>query len=1177
MSDDFDDNEPTARLDLDDDSDAPTITPTVFNRRPMTGGRSAFEAGHVVAGRYRVVRFIARGGMGEVYEAEDLELGGAVALKTIRPEVAEDETAVERFRREIQIARKVTHPNVCRVFDVSYDRSGKSDVMFVTMELLEGRTLRQRIAQDGQFSLAEALPIARQIADGLSAAHRAGVIHRDLKSANVMLVGDRAVVTDFGLARASIASERTITNTGDILGSPGYMAPEQIEGKPLTPATDIFAFGVVLYEMITRGHPFEADTPLASVLTRLREPATSPRHYLPDLDLSWERAILRCLEREPEDRYSDARDVIAALEGGVTGALPSRRRARLRGGAIALGVIAVLAAITVFVPWKRVQITPAAKTVVAPARRTVAVLGFRNQSGNPDVAWLGTALTEMLATEVAAGEQVRTIPGETVARTKRELGLGDTAFDPRLQKALGTDYVVSGSYAAVGEQLRLDVQLHEAAGGNVLASFAETGTEDKLFDLVSRAGSRLREKLGVASPSPEAASGILASLPANPAAVRYYAEGLAAYRDYDYQRARELLEKAIAADANFPLAHAALAAAWSALGYDARARDEARIALERAAKLPREARLTIEAQAHAQNERHAQAAEIYQALWRFYPDNADYAIRAASSLVDAGRAKEAIAIVDGLKKTSDDPRVDLVESNVAEAVSDYPRARTAALRALQKAEARGLRLVAARAKYEEGYALLRTSKLAEARAAFEDSRRRYEAAGDRTGVADALGGMAAVLLDAKELDAALAIYEAHLKLARELGARQAEGKDLHNIAMVLHRKGDLAGAKTRLDEALALRRESGDLRGTAGTLAMLASVSGDSGELSEALRLYEQALAINERIGAVHAAGNNRNNIAIILYGKGDMAGAERMFQQALAAFRQTQDDVAAADTLNNMASIQRARGDIAAAEKSYLEAEQVYRKMNSRSDLALVAVNMATIRLDRGDLAGAQKQAESALTIWRGTGEKSYAAYALMALADFAARRAELPRAEAIAREALRDRRQMGEESTAAESLVFLAELALERGELDPAAQLAGEALATFEKEERADQVAIARSVLCRVAIARGDLVAARGFLQGEAFAITLAEARLATASKKPEVAIRQLGTLLEEVTKQGLVPQQFDVRLALAEANLVAGREAEGRGQLQTLEWDANKRGFALVAKKAAALGVRPQPEQM
>ena len=1182
MSDDSQDE--TARLDLDGDPDADTLTPTVFGRTTAGGGaRSAFAPGYVVANRYRIVRFIARGGMGEVYEAEDLELGGRLALKTIRPEVAEDDVAVERFRREIQIARKVTHPNVCRVFDVSHDRSGGADVMFVTMELLEGRTLREAIAKDGAFPPRDALPIARQIADGLAAAHRAGVVHRDLKSANVMLVPEpgqatpRVVVTDFGLARASIHSERTITNTGDILGSPAYMAPEQIEGKPLSAATDIYAFGVVLYEMITRGHPFEADTPLASVLKRLREPATSPRHYLPDLDLTWEHAILRCLEREPEDRFSDPRDVVAALEGGVTGAVPSRRRARLRGLAVILGIIAVLGAIAAFVPWRRVRIAPkTTATQPVPARRAVAVLGFRNQSGNPAVAWLGTALTEMLTTEVAAGEQVRTVPGETVARTKRELGLrASTGFDTRLRNALSIDYIVSGSYAAVGNQLRLDVQLHEALGGNVIASFAETGTEAQLFDLVSRAGSRLRETLGVASVSPEAASGVLASLPSNPTAVRYYAEGLAAYRDYDSRRARELLEKAIAADANFPLAHAALAATWRSLGYDARAKQEAAIALRHAAKLPREARLLVEAQAHSENDRHAQAADIYQALWRFYPDNLDYATRSASSLIRAGRAKEALTLLDAAKKNFDHPRIDLAEAEAAEETSDYARARAAAARALQKAEARGLRLLAARARYTDGYALLRTSKLDEARAAFEDSRRRAEAAGDRVAVSDALSGIAAVHLDSERFDEALAIYESHLKIARELGSRKSEAGDLHNMAMVLQRKGDLAGAKTRLEEALAIQQESSDQRAMAGTLAMMGQVASDSGELTEAMRLYEQALAINERIGAIHAAGNNRNNMAIVLHAKGDMAGSERMFQQALAAFRQTQDDVAAADVLNNMASIQRARGDTAAAEKSYLEAEQVYRKMNSRSDLALIAVNMSTIRMDRGDLAGAKQQADTALTIWRSTGEKSYAAYALMALADVEARRGDLGRAEALAREALVSRRQMGEESTAAESLVFLADLAREQGRADQAAQLAREALTTFEKEQRADQIAVARAILARIAISRNDLAGARTLLRSadaEQFSVALTDARLAAASKRHDVAIRQIKTLLDRVTKQGLVPQQFDARLAYAEAHLSAGRASEARVQLESLEWDAQKRGFGWIAQKAARHLERP-----
>ncbi len=1187
-----DDPEQTQRVDLDG-HDAPTVTPTTAAVRRPAGG-AVFERGHVVAGRYRIVRLIARGGMGEVYEAEDLELHDAVALKTIRPEIADDPVTVERFRREIQIARKITHPNVCRVFDVDHDQSSGVDVTFVTMELLAGQTLRELILERGPLSTDAALPIARQIADALTAAHRAGVVHRDLKSANVMLVPEpgqeqpRVVVTDFGLARALVSDDRTVTNSGDIVGSPAYMAPEQIAGGPITPATDIFAFGVLLYELVTRGHPFEAETRIASLMKRLQQPAVSPRAFMPQLDAAWERALLRCVEKEPADRFQDARSVIRALEGEATGVLPSQRRARVRRLGVAFGAVLFLAMLAALLLTRdKAPVKPAeAPRAAAPGRRSVAVIGFRNQSGQPEVAWLSTALTEMLTTEVAAASQVRTVPGEAVARTKRELGLDDSAgIAPaaltKLRNVLGTDYLVSGSYAAVGapgaRQLRLDVQLQEALGGNVVASFAETGTEDGIFDLVSRAGSRLREKLGVASVAPEAASGILASLPSNPKAVRFYAEGLAALHAQDNLQARALLEQAIAADAEFPLAHAALARAWRALGYDSRAKQELQTALRHAAKLPRENRLLIEAQAHGENGRFDQAAEIYLALWRFYPDTLDYAERAAMAQIDGGKGKEALALIESLKKTWTDPRVDLAEADAADAISDYKREHAAALAAIRKAETRGQGLFVARARINEGYALLRMSQLPAARAAFEDAKARYGRAGDRAGVRGALGGIGAVLYENEQFDEALKIFEAEAKISRETGARASEAADLTNIALTLKRKGDLAAAREVLGRALALNRETGEKNRIANTLDILGGVEESAGNLTEAARLYQQALALNEEIGAVKQAANNRNNLAVIHANQGDIAAAERLFQQAMVGYRQVQDDSAVADVLNNLGALQRARGDNAAAEKSYREAEQVYARLGSKSDLALIAVNLATILVDRGDLAEARKKNDSALTIWRGTGEKSYAAYALMGLGDVERLRGDSARADALYREALGERQKMGEASTAAESQLALASLALDRGALPDAEPLARAALATFEKEQRADFAATTHALLCRIATARRDLPIARQHLREaeslarsiadapSLFAVSLAEARLATASGKPAVAIQKLTALAADSTRRGVMQQQFEARLALAEAQLAAGRAAEARSQRESLEWDANRKGFGYFAAAA------------
>src|SRR5688500_1948853 len=229
------------------------VTPAPGTPIPTAGRR--FGKGELIAERYKVGRLIGEGGMGEVYEAEDLLLRESVALKIVRHDVAGDEKVVERFKREIQLARKVTHPNVCRIFDVGLHRiaGSRTDIAFLTMELLDGETLAARLARAGRFSPAEALPIVSPLAAAPHAAHQAGIVHRDFKSANVMLVdsprGVRAVVTDFGLARGKqAATDPTITGDGGIVGSPSYMAPEQVEGKEVTAAADLYAFGVVLYE-----------------------------------------------------------------------------------------------------------------------------------------------------------------------------------------------------------------------------------------------------------------------------------------------------------------------------------------------------------------------------------------------------------------------------------------------------------------------------------------------------------------------------------------------------------------------------------------------------------------------------------------------------------------------------------------------------------------------------------------------------------------------------------------------------------------------------------------------------------------------------------------------------------------------------------------------------------------
>jgi len=290
-----------------------------------------FSSGEIILGRFRIVRPIGSGGMGDVYEAEDLQLG-RVALKTIRQDIASSPEAFDRFRQEVQLARKISGAQVCRIHElylIPADR-GRAATAFLTMEYLDGTTLSQRLKDSGPLPVKQAQVVALDICEGLRLVHAKGVIHRDLKSANIMLCGEggsmRAVLMDFGLARDSgvagpddqtspIASAQDRTLPGAIMGTPAYMAPEQFEGNAVSPATDIYALGIVLYELITGLRPYAAPTPVAAAIRRAQRP-TPPSSLIHSVPRKWDRIIQRCLQYAPAERFQSADEVAKALRAG---------------------------------------------------------------------------------------------------------------------------------------------------------------------------------------------------------------------------------------------------------------------------------------------------------------------------------------------------------------------------------------------------------------------------------------------------------------------------------------------------------------------------------------------------------------------------------------------------------------------------------------------------------------------------------------------------------------------------------------------------------------------------------------------------------------------------------------------------------------------------------------------
>ena len=306
----------------------------------------------VIADRYRIVQRIGEGGMGLVYAAEEIESGKRVAIKTVLPRLLGNPKILSRFERECEFSQRISHSGVLRILEVFKTPrpgggGGDRPIPCMAMELLEGETLADRLIDGRLVDPDEAVSLVCQMASALTAAHRAGVVHRDLKPDNVFLVpnGDsiRVVLTDFGVARHSTAPpEDSLTASNVLLGTPDYMAPEQLELEEAMPASDIYTMGLVIFEMILGKPPFVADTALKTVFKRVQEEPPSPRSIRPDLDERWEKVILRCLERRPENRYAEAQDVIRVLVGPRSPWLLPTLADRLR--ALAPWIAAVIAA-----------------------------------------------------------------------------------------------------------------------------------------------------------------------------------------------------------------------------------------------------------------------------------------------------------------------------------------------------------------------------------------------------------------------------------------------------------------------------------------------------------------------------------------------------------------------------------------------------------------------------------------------------------------------------------------------------------------------------------------------------------------------------------------------------------------------------------------------------------------
>ncbi|HEY4574106.1 MAG TPA: tetratricopeptide repeat protein, partial [Thermoanaerobaculia bacterium] len=452
-----------------------------------------------------------------------------------------------------------------------------------------------------------------------------------------------------------------------------------------------------------------------------------------------------------------------------------------------------------------------------PTRPTVAVLGFRNLAGRRDEGWLSTALSEMLITELSAGSKVRMIRGEEVAHMRQTVSVpyteslsGETL--QQIHDHLGADLVVVGSYLSMGgegenNRLRIDLQVLKATTGDTVASLAEVGSEDRLFDLVPKIGKGLRHSLGWSEPTPEEARAAQAVLPASSEATRLYAEGLVRLRAFDMRGARDLLQQAVAASPDSAVTRSALSLAWSGLGDDAKAREEAEKAVQLSAALPKQDRLAIEASAAEARKDWSRASELYRSLWTFYPDNLEFGLRLASALSSAGRGTEALTAVAEMRKlgapAGDDPRIDLAEAQTAKRLSSFDVLMRAARTAEAKGRKSGETQVVAQALMLRGDRLLLIGRSREAVPLFTESRDLFVKAGNQASVALVLTHLGVALNELGRLAEAQSMYQAALDTLRRSGSVQSGALQLDNLGFVAQDFGDLPKAQSLLEQAHA--------------------------------------------------------------------------------------------------------------------------------------------------------------------------------------------------------------------------------------------------------------------------------------------------------------------------------------------------------------------------------------
>jgi serine/threonine-protein kinase len=984
----------------------------------------------VLQDKYRLVRQLGAGGMGVVYEAHDTSRGGEVAVKLLRPEAA-DENNAARLLNEARAAARIDNEHVVRVIEVGALDSG---IPFLVMDLLHGDDFERLLRIRGPLAIPDAVDFVVEALEGIAAAHAAGIIHRDLKPSNLFLAKGKdganiVKVLDFGICKrvpntAELASG-SITTTGSVLGSPTYMAPEQLRSfKRVDARADIWSVGVILYELLTGKSPFARDN-LVHVLTAiLEQDPTPPTHHRSEIPAGLEAVVLRCLRRARQARFESARELAEALSpwGGGRAETSLKRIRQLVSSspgnsgqdleeddeydpprlpssaalqtahvdtipdASMVGVRRKRApgrqARSFARPWfvalaltAAVGITIAVRSAThrrAPPR-SVALL-VRSDATHPAPAWIATAAEQRISSELASSERIRVVPSAKIeARAVGNELLASPEPTPVTFQHLSRDFavdrlVVIHTHGALGSPgVRVGADLYDARDGGRLATLVEFGSPDDVLRIAEKLARNVREAFGLSQTEPTDALRARASLPKNAEAARKYAEGLSLRKAFELDAARRSLEAARDLEPEAAVVHDALAELWAYLGYETRAVEESRRAVELASELRHDERLRLQARAAVASHDWNGAVEAFRALSLLFPEEWEDALAVVDTMVRAGRpddATSALAELAARKQGVEDPRTILLRARIAGLRVDHAGALALATEAHRRSLGAGLREVAVLSHAimcgEAPQAGAPADGLEACRGAIDAQRE----AGDVVGEASTRARYSRNLLQLGRRDeAALALDDVEARVSRI-------GPNLGWLRVRLAR-GDIERKRGHWDKARELDQEALDmarlLKDSDAMDRALQAVAAD--ELEDhhgetAIPLYLEAIEIDKRAGRAVAAANAYRNLGLIYFDSGKMEQAKSAVDESVALYREVHEEYDIAWALDMAGSVATDLNELDRAQQLLEEALAIREKNKlmggeSRMDLAEVL-------LAKGDLERALAQSELAVQEYR-------------------------------------------------------------------------------------------------------------------------------------------------------------------------------------------------------------------